>query len=658
MGVRLVQYNRNNNNGDGSLNRDHDELINRDLLNQHPIYAITGLQEVLNILEDSTQETNTRLNQEVERINSDIESINKTNENIINIVNNLNVIKDVKDTYSVDMSYDTTTQILKADVKVYEDTKNDSNAIQVLADGLYVPKTLTEDSNTVTWSVKSLGESLDEIFNNGIRFSHNKNSWSNVNNASEANAWYWDNSLQSFVQPNNTGTFTGFVTQNFYDYYTHTVTLRSTNTDSDDNGVVIGFVFDENGYPHTLSAICCRRGTNVTDWALVYDYMLPDQQILFKAGNGTGGTIPSGSGSSGWNNYSNGITITVTKNKNLITATCSNWNSTTLNENTKISIDLNNYSWGYLFQGPVRYGYCNHSQASSFFQNIDFVSLNQASANLLIASVKISKETGNAIVEKDDGIYAPAFVVSTDDNNALVKKSNGYYVEGLQISKETDNCLKKLSDGLYVRDQSNIKTVVQANHGFIVGDFIYYHPMNKYQLAAAIDDYDSNIVGMVTKIIDTNTFEYMWSGFYATDIFSSSNGYTQGMPLYISDINPGKVTQVQPDISKAVGYPVENIGLIISIERGIQYNQEASIGDFKTSANTYNVRSDGFIKVIENVDYKQSLIQKLIDSLDDEFKTSYMVFDNINNTVQFINTDNLILSNKVPEGLNLFIKAF
>ena len=658
MGVRLVQYNRNNNNGDGSLNRDHDELINRDLLNQHPIYAITGLQEVLNILEDSTQETNTRLNQEVERINSDIEYINKKNENIIDIVNNLNVIKDVKDTYSVDMSYDTTTQILKADVKVYEDTKNDSNAIQVLADGLYVPKTLTEDSNTVTWSVKSLGESLDEIFNNGIRFSHNKNSWSNINNTSEANAWYWDNSLQSFVQPKNTTTFTGFVTQNFYDYYTHTVTLRSINTDSDDNGVVIGFVFDENGYPHTLSAICCRRGTNVTDWALVYDYMLPDQQILFKAGNGTGGTIPSGSGSSGWNNYSNGITITVTKNKNLITATCSNWNSTTLNENTKISIDLNNYSWGYLFQGPVRYGYCNHSQASSFFQNIDFVSLNQASANLLIASVKISKETGNAIVEKDDGIYAPAFVISPDDNNALVKKSNGYYVEGLQISKETDNCLEKLSDGLYVRDQSNIKTVVQANHGFIVGDFIYYHPMNKYQLAAAIDDYDSNIVGMVTKVIDINTFEYMWSGFYATDIFSSSNGYTQGMPLYISDINPGKVTQVQPDISKAVGYPVENIGLIISIERGIQYNQEASIGDFKTSANTYNVRSDGFIKVVENVDYKQSLMQKLIDSLDDEFKTSYMVFDNINNTVQFINTDNLILSNKVPEGLNLFIKAF
>ena len=163
---------------------------------------------------------------------------------------------------------------------------------------------------------------------------------------------------------------------------------------------------------------------------------------------------------------------------------------------------------------------------------------------------------------------------------------------------------------------------------------------------------------MVTKIIDDNTFEYMWSGFYTTDIFNEDHDIVQGMPLYISDTEAGKTVQEQPDISKTVGYPVENLGIIISIERGIQYNQEASIGDFKTSANTYNVRSDGFIRIVDGVEYKQSLIQKLIDSLDDEFKTSYMVFDNTNNTVQFINTDNLILSNKVPEGLNLFIKAF
>ena len=657
MGVRLVQYNRNNNNGDGSLNRDHDELINRDLLNQHPIYAITGLQEILNILEDSIEETNTRLNQEIERINSDIDSINKELEIINDIISKLNVIKDVEDTYSVDMSYDKDTKILKADVKIFEDTRNDSNAIQLLAEGLYVPKTTTEDSNTITWSIKSLGETLEQIYQDGIKFSHKSNSWSNVNSATEANAWYWDNTKQSFVQPKNTATFTGFVTQNFYDYYTHTATLRSTDTDNDVNGLVIGFVFDENNHPHTLSIVVNKQDGIANSWKMIYDYMLPDEQVLFNIGNNPGGGVqPSGYSSKGWNGISNGITVQVTKYKNLVTAICSNWNSKDLNENTKISIDLNDYSWGYLFQGPVRYGYCNFSQAYSFFQDIEFISENQATSSSLVASVKISEEDNNGIVEKKDGIYYEKFNISQDDGNILQKHTDGYFVQG--PSKQPDNAIELLDDGYYVRTHSNIKTVTKINHGFEIGDFIFYHPNDGYKKALAIDSYDSNIVGMVTKIIDDNTFEYMWNGFYATDIFDENHNTVQGMPLYISDTEAGKTVQEQPDISKTVGYPVENLGIIISIERGIQYNQEASIGDFKTSANTYNVRSDGFIKIIDGVEYKQVLIQKLIDSLDDEFKTNYMIFDDANKTVQFINSNQLYKSNKVPDGLNLFIKAF
>ena len=657
MGVRLVQYNRNNNNGDGSLNRDHDELINRDLLNQHPIYAITGLQEILNILEDSIEETNTRLNQEIERINSDIDSINKELEIINDIISKLNVIKDVEDTYSVDMSYDKDTKILKADVKIFEDTRNDSNAIQLLAEGLYVPKTTTEDSNTITWSIKSLGETLEQIYQDGIKFSHKSNSWSNVNSATEANAWYWDDTKQSFIQPKNTATFTGFVTQNFYDYYTHTATLRSTDTDNDVNGLVIGFVFDENNHPHTLSIVVNKQDGIANSWKMIYDYMLPDEQMLFNIGNNPGGGVqPSGYSSGGWNKISNGITVQVTKYKNLVTAICSNWNSKDLNENTKISIDLNDYSWGYLFQGPVRYGYCNFSQAYSFFQDIEFISENQATSSSLVASVKISEEDNNGIVEKKDGIYYEKFNISQDDGNILQKHTDGYFVQG--PSKQPDNAIELLDDGYYVRTHSNIKTVIKINHGFKIGDFIFYHPNDGYKKALAIDSYDSNIVGMVTKIIDDNTFEYMWSGFYATDIFNEDHDIVQGMPLYISDTEAGKTVQEQPDISKTVGYPVENLGIIISIERGIQYNQEASIGDFKTSANTYNVRSDGFIKIIDGVEYKQVLIQKLIDSLDDEFKTNYMIFDDTNKTVQFINSNQLYDINKVPGGLNLFIKAF
>jgi hypothetical protein len=130
------------------------------------------------------------------------------------------------------------------------------------------------------------------------------------------------------------------------------------------------------------------------------------------------------------------------------------------------------------------------------------------------------------------------------------------------------------------------------------------------------------------------------------------------MPIYISDVNAGKVTQEQPNISKAVGYPVENRGIIISIERGIQYNMESSIGDFKNSANTYNVRSDGFIRVVEDVDYKQSVVERLLSVLSDEFKQEYLIFDDVNKTIRFTNIEVLYLNHSVPEGFYLFVKAF
>lgn len=662
MGVRLVRYTRNNN--EVTSYNDHDELINRDLMNQHPIYAITGLQEVLNILEDSVYDTNLLLlekerliNERIDALVLDIEEINETLLEIGTIIADLNVIDNLEETYSLKLEYDETTNTLKGNVKVYSDRDN-TNAIQVLAEGLYVPKTMTEDTETITWSIQSVGETLEEIYQNGIRFSHNTNSWSNVYSASEANAWYWDDSLKSFVQPKNTSYFTGFVTQNFYDYYTHTVQLRSTDSDNDVNGVVIAFVFDENGNPHTLTALCERVGwAGVNNWALVYDFYLPDQQVLFRAGNGPNGVAPSNAGSSGWNKVGNGITIRATKFKNIITAACSNWNSTTINEDTMITINLNDYSWGHLFQGHVRYGYCNLSQPKSFFQNIDFLSDNSASAEKFLAMVKISEEQDNEIVVKEDGIYAPAFTISSDKGNTLEKRADGYFSQGIVISTKPNNTLVKLEDETFYAN-SNIKSVTQQAHSFSIGNFIFYHPDDGYQLASAIDSYDSNIVGMVVNVIDENTFEYQWAGFFATDIYNEDHGFVQGLPLYISDTNAGKTVQEQPDISKTVGYPVENLGLIISIERGIQYNMEASIGDFKTSANTYNVRSDGFIRIVDDVEYKQSLIQRLLDSLDETFRESYIVINDSNDTVSFVNTEALYIINNVPPGLNLFIKAF
>lgn len=432
MGVRLVKYNLGNLVGSGGT-YDHNDLLNRDLPDQHPISSITGLQEILD---------------------------------------NLNTVDNVVDTYTVDLNYDTTTNTLKADVRIFDDG-SDTNAIQSLATGLYVPKVITEDSNTITWEHVSLGETIEEIFQNGIVFSHASSSWNNIANSTEANAWYWDSSLESIVQPINTVTFTGYVSQDVYDYYTHTVTLKSSNSDNDDDGVVIAYMVDDAGRPHTLSAICCRQGTGIRNWALVYDYMLPDQQTLAQGGSG-GIANPGNSGSSGWNVYSAGITVQVTKFQNIVTCTCSNWGSTTLNENTKITIDLDNYSWGSLFRGDVHYGYCNHSQSYSYFKDIVFISDNCADATKLIAWVKISEKDGNNLYELEDGLYVPKTETHTHDNKSTLdlfgQDTDGTLLfdgakikGGSDISKEPDNAIKELTDGLYVEDLSDEVEMLEKN---------------------------------------------------------------------------------------------------------------------------------------------------------------------------------------------------
>lgn len=649
MGVRLIKFDRYGNANNYSY--DHDDLINRDMMNQHPIYAIIGLQEVLNILEDSIQDINQYLigHDIVNNIDNMLKAIDDLYEKV-----RTHVLWDVKDTYTVDMDYDKNTQILKSDVRIFKNDNYD-NAIQALATGLFVPSVVTKDSNTIAWQVISTGYTLRELFDTGHRYSHRPTSWSDSCNASVQNHWRYDDSKQSFVMPDNTYYTHGIVSQEYFDYYTHDCFVNSDNDDDDIIGVVIGHIVDDNGYPHTLSVVLDRQSLS-TNYCLWYDFRLPDQYCVLNKGNVSLGTIPGGSQLGRWDR-SGGINIQVYKEHNIIEVVASDWGGNVYNENTRMRIDLNDYSWGHYFIGAVRYGYMTESQALSWYRTNNFEARNNPSKHEFSADVKVSRNNQNEIVVKADGIFAPKFNISSDSGNALEKHNNGYYVCAA-ISKTPENALEKKNDGLYVRDYRNMRIVNQTDHNFEVGDFIYYHPVDKYQKALGIDDYDINIVGMVTKIIDKDNFEYQWGGFFATSLFDKLHGFIQGMPIYISSEEAGKATQQQPDISKAVGYPVENLGIILSIERGIQYNQEASMGDFKISANTYNIRSDGFIRVITGVNYKQSLVQRLLAVLDDEFKKTYMSFNKSNDTFVFVNTEALYENNDVPDGMNLFIKAF
>ena len=669
MGVRLVVYNSITSAYDEGLlaNIKHEDILNRDKLDQHPIYAISGLQEVLNTIESNIITINNLI------ISQNAELKNYTNQEIIkesNIINTridgieAGLIDTVNDSKTIDFDHNKPNKTLTAEVKIYNDPEN-TNILVKTDDGLYVPKLVTRDSDTITWNSISYGKTLSELFEDGIRFSHQDTiNYNNMSKPAEANAWYWDDTLKSFVQPNNTTSYNGIVSDDFYGSYKHSVRLMSSDGDDDANGIVLGFIFDEYGNPHTLSAMIQRTGSVQLNYrfAIIYNFLLPGQTLVasYNLQNSNGG----------WNNASNGISLYAVKNKNIISVSATAWdyNNTNLTLEdaehmtfeTTLTIDLNTFSWGHYFSDKVRYGYSNISQANSYFDKVFFYSLEEHSAVDATCHLKVSRDPNNAIEVKSDGAYVEQFLVSSDEGNALEKREDGYYSRAMTmyISDTRLNGLVHEGDSkYYVHKSHSFVEVQQNNHGLSVGDFIYYSPATySYQKAIAIDNFHINIVGMVDYVKDENNFEYVCSGFVETDLFDEEHDFVQGLPIYISNETAGAVTQVQPDISKAVGYPIDNIGLIISIERGIQYNQEASIGDFKTSSNDYNIRSDGFIKVQEGVEYNTTLIQKLINTVDVTFKTTYMNITQ--DTTTFKNVDALRLANNINEGLNLFIKAF
>lgn len=675
MGVRLVVNNyitryvdeHGGISGNGTLY--HDELLHLNEINQHPIYAITGLQEVLNTIELHI----TDIYQQLIDLDTNLKhytdtEIKKESDIINDRIDNLKILENVEDSEDVDLSYDYSDKTLKAEVIRYDDPNN-TNSLRKTQFGLYVPKLMTEDSSTVSWKSDTVSHTLSDFFRTCIRFSHNDTSeYINIYDLSDTE-WSYNDTNDSLYKEKSTETYNGIISKNLFDSYFHSLRISSISSEDNINGIVLAFMFDEYERPHTLSLLL-QRGNNsylTFKCAIVYNFKLPGEQVVLDYN-----LLNS---NSGWDTYSRGISLFIEKSNELFDIHISPYGFEntandldtaktliTSGEEHNISFSLEDFSWGYYFIKRIRYGYSNMAQADSYFDKIFFLSYDMSLENILSSHVKVSKESDNEIYIKDDGIYSEKFKISGDNNNALTKHEDGYYVSRFSIdisNTRLNGLINEGNNSFYVHKSHSFVNVTQVDNGFSVGDFIYYDTRTfLYQKAIAIDSFDVNIVGMVSYIYDKDTFEFVCNGFVETNLFNEENQFVQGLPLYISEEEPGKVTQDQPNISKTVGYPINNIGIIISIERGINYHNEAQYGDFKTSANDYNVRSDGFIKVAENIDYKLSLVQKFINKIDNNFKNDYLVIDNENGIMNFKNTSSLIKNQNVPNGMNLFIKAF
>lgn len=131
--------------------------------------------------------------------------------------------------------------------------------------------------------------------------------------------------------------------------------------------------------------------------------------------------------------------------------------------------------------------------------------------------------------------------------------------------------------GLVLRDSTGVEIsagggstaikITQTAHGYVVGDVLYFDGTN-YLKAIASAANTSEVVGVVSKIINANSFELTTAG-QVTDLA----GLTAGTVYFLSPTVAGAWTATEPStlgqISLPLGVASATTKLIVAIKRGV-----------------------------------------------------------------------------------------
>lgn len=125
--------------------------------------------------------------------------------------------------------------------------------------------------------------------------------------------------------------------------------------------------------------------------------------------------------------------------------------------------------------------------------------------------------------------------------------------------------------------EGNTIILTENSHYFSIGDAIYYDfNTNHYRKGLAVNQIMSEIIGVVSKIIDKDTFELTTKGSIILDRYDNIENNSV---LYLSSNISGRLVPNEPDkISKIIGIKINN-GIRIDIQRGyhlIESNQETN----------------------------------------------------------------------------------
>lgn len=277
-------------------------------------------------------------------------------------------------------------------------SSNNSNQMKV---DYLVAEITAVDNDTDLASAKEVFTSNIEIFNKWGRFSHSETA--QPADVSELTEWRYDSVNDLVICTINSNTYIGFYSDKKYDTYVHQATMASADADDDDIGLLIAFAVDANGKEHTLSAIRCANlnqehtivnGENY-NWAIIYNHRQSNAKMI---ANGTS-LLTTQVASKSWSTMPNGTTIRIHREGDIIEAVTSEFDSLTLNENTKLTVDLKSDPVLAVFRGPQSYGYTSHSQNQSTYKNIYFSDASNVIYDIRTGDVWVADSNGNYTID-------------------------------------------------------------------------------------------------------------------------------------------------------------------------------------------------------------------------------------------------------------------
>ena len=213
---------------------------------------------------------------------------------------------------------------------------------------------------TVTKTYKDCN--LAQIYATGLKIY-----LSNHHYIKQDNDWTYEASTKSLIMNKNKDGLSIIINQmHLVKSYKLNIVARSLSSDNDIIGAVVGYVTGSNGVPHTLTYLVSLSNQNEFNLgnhtiALVLDYGMAQKILGFKDIDFSPYKL--------WTDMPNGITLSVSKQDNIVSCAISEWNDpTVINNDTRIEFDLNSNNDTKQFTNSVNYGFCCQSQKNTYFE--------------------------------------------------------------------------------------------------------------------------------------------------------------------------------------------------------------------------------------------------------------------------------------------------